>query len=83
MCSASFLFFSIAAVSYTHLEGEKDLGISGKRVHSPKLTELLKEYEDTNLHMAFHAAAESTDELLLYISNCEYDLSLIHIYSSS
>lgn len=54
-------------------EGEKDLGISGKRVHSPKLTELLKEYEDTNLHMAFHAAAESTDELLLYISNCEYD----------
>ena len=54
-------------------EGEKDLGISGKRVHSPKLTELLKEYEDTNLHMAFHAAAESTDELQLYISNCEYD----------
>ena len=54
-------------------EGEKDLGISGKRVHSPKLTELLKEYEDTNLHMAFHAAAESTEELLLYISNCEYD----------
>ena len=51
----------------------EDTRIRGKRIHSPKLTELLKEYEDTNLHMAFHAAAESTDELLLYISNCEYD----------
>ena len=51
----------------------EDTRIRGKRIHSPKLTELLKEYEDTNLHMAFHAAAESTEELLLYISNCEYD----------
>ncbi len=60
-------------ISKTDGKGTEDEEISGRRFHSPKLTELLKEYEDTNLHMTFHATAESTDELQLYISNCEYD----------
>ena len=54
-------------------EGEKDLGINGKRVHSPKLTELLKEYEDTNLHMSYWAEAQNAGSITVHIENTEYD----------
>jgi len=60
-------------------EGEKDLGISGKRVHSPKLTELLKEYEDTNLHMSYWAEAQNAGSITVHIENTEYDNPAPHL----
>ncbi len=51
----------------------EDTRISGKRIHSPKLTELLKEYEDTNLHMSYWAEAQNAGSITAHIKNTEYD----------
>ena len=51
----------------------EDREIRGKRIHSPKLTELLKEYEDTNLHMSYWAEAQNAGSITIYIKNTEYD----------
>ena len=47
--------------------------IRGKRLHSPKLTALLKEYEDTNLHMSYWAEAQNAGSITVHIENTEYD----------
>ncbi len=51
----------------------EDTRIRGKRIHSPKLTELLKEYEDTNLHMSYWAEAQNAGSITVHIENTEYD----------
>ena len=51
----------------------EDTRIRGKRLHSPKLTELLKEYEDTNLHMSYWAEAQNAGSITAHIKNTEYD----------
>ena len=51
----------------------EDPEIRGKRIHSPKLTELLKEYEDTNLHMFYGAEAQNAGSVIVHIENTEYD----------
>ena len=51
----------------------EDTRIRGKRIHSPKLTELLKEYEDTNLHMSYWAEAQNAGSITAHIKNTEYD----------
>ena len=60
-------------ISKTDGEGTEDEEISGKRFHSPKLTALLKEYEETNLHMGFTAEAQSVENVRLVFRNTEYD----------
>ena len=54
-------------------EGTEDEEISGKRFHSPKLTALLKEYEETNLHISYWADAQSAGSVGIVIENTEYD----------
>ncbi len=56
------------------ISGEnEDTRISGKRIHSPKLTALLKEYEETNLHISYWADAQSAGSIRIVIENTEYD----------
>ena len=57
----------------------EDTRIRGKRIHSPKLTELLKEYEDTNLHMSYWAAAQNAGSITAHIKNTEYDNPVPHL----
>ena len=57
----------------------EDTRISGKRIHSPKLTELLKEYEDTNLHMSYWAEAQNAGSITAHIKNTEYDNPVPHL----
>ncbi len=54
-------------------EEEEDFEISGKRIYSPKLTALLKEDENTNLHMSYQAEAIREDKIEISIMNTEYD----------
>ena len=60
-------------ISKTDGEGTEDEEISGRRFHSPELTALLKEYEETNLHMGFTAEAQSVENVRLVFRNTEYD----------
>ena len=57
----------------------EDTRIRGKRIHSPKLTELLKEYEDTNLHMSYWAEAQNAGSITVHIENTEYDNPAPHL----
>ena len=57
----------------------EDTRIRGKRIHSPKLTELLKEYEDTNLHMSYWAEAQNAGSITAHIKNTEYDNPVPHL----
>ena len=57
----------------------EDTRIRGKRLHSPKLTELLKEYEDTNLHMSYWAEAQNAGIITAHIKNTEYDNPVPHL----
>ena len=57
----------------------EDTRIRGKRLHSPKLTELLKEYEDTNLHMSYWAEAQNAGSITAHIKNTEYDNPVPHL----
>ena len=63
----------VYCISKTGGEGTKDEEISGKRFHSPELTALLKEYEETNLHMSYWADAQSVENVRLVFRNTEYD----------
>ena len=60
-------------ISKTDAKGTEDEEISGRRFHSPELTALLKEYEETNLHMGFTAEAQSVENVRLVFRNTEYD----------
>mgnify|MGYP004509832355 CR=1 FL=1 len=62
------------------ISGEnEDTRISGKRIHSPKLTELLKEYEETNLHISYWAEAQNAGSITAHIKNTEYDNPAPHL----
>ena len=63
----------VYCISKTDGEGTEDEEISGKRFHSPKLTALLKEYEETNLHISYWADAQSAGSVGIVIENTEYD----------
>ena len=63
----------VYCISKTGGEGTEDEEISGKRFHSPELTALLKEYEETNLHMSYWADAQSVENVRLVFRNTEYD----------
>ena len=63
----------VYCISKTDGEGTEDEEISGKRFHSPKLTALLKEYEETNLHISYWADAQSVESVRLVFRNTEYD----------
>ena len=63
----------VYCISKTDGEGTEDEEISGKRFHSSKLTALLKEYEETNLHISYWADARSAGSVGIVIENTEYD----------
>ena len=63
----------VYCISKTDGEGTEDEEISGKRFHSPELTALLKECEETNLHISYWADAQSAGSVGIVIENTEYD----------